>query len=43
VWRRTQGSLATFTKVSVTTETTFLDPTSGSGDFQYEVTAVMND
>jgi hypothetical protein len=42
VWRRTQGSLAAFTKIGTTTVATYLDATSASGAFEYEVTAVMN-
>jgi N-acetylneuraminic acid mutarotase len=42
VWRRVQGSLAPFTKIATTTNPTYLDTLSGSGAFEYEVTAVMN-
>jgi hypothetical protein len=42
VWRRTRGSLAPFAKIGTTTNPTYLDTLSGSGAFEYEVTAVMN-
>ena len=42
VWRRVQGSLAPFAKIGVTTDPTYVDALSGSGAFEYEVTAVMN-
>jgi hypothetical protein len=42
VWRRVQGSLVPFTKLGATTDVFFVDTVSGSGAFQYEVTAVMN-
>jgi hypothetical protein len=42
VWRRTQGSLAAFTKIGTTTEATFVDLLAASAAFEYEVTAVMN-
>jgi hypothetical protein len=42
VWRRVQGSLAPFGKIGTTTNPTYLDTISGSGAFEYEVTAVMN-
>jgi hypothetical protein len=42
VWRRVQGSLAPFGKIGTTTNPTYLDTLSGSGAFEYEVTAVMN-
>jgi N-acetylneuraminic acid mutarotase len=42
VWRRAQGSLAPFAKIGTTTDPTYLDVSSGSGAFEYEVTAVMN-
>jgi hypothetical protein len=37
-----QGSLAPFAKIGTTTNPTYLDTLSGSGAFEYEVTAVMN-
>jgi N-acetylneuraminic acid mutarotase len=42
VWRRVAGSLAAFTKIGTTSLTSYLDSASGSGAFEYEVTAVMN-
>jgi hypothetical protein len=42
VWRRPQGSLSPFTMIGETTSPIFLDATSGIGDWEYEVTAVMN-
>ena len=42
IWRRPLGSLAPFTKIGQTTDPTFVDTTSGSGAFEYEITAVMN-
>jgi hypothetical protein len=42
VWRRVRGSLAKFTKIGITIDPGFLDAGSGSGAFEYEVTAVMN-
>jgi hypothetical protein len=42
VWRRVQGSLAPFAKIGTTTNPTYLDTFTGSGAFEYEVTAVMN-
>jgi hypothetical protein len=42
IWRRAQGSLTPFTVLGVTTNVTFLDTALGSGAFEYEVTAVMN-
>jgi hypothetical protein len=42
VWRRAQGSRAAFEQIGATADPTFLDTGSGSGAYQYEVTAVMN-
>ena len=42
VWRRVRGSFAPFAMIGVTTSPTYLDAASGSGAFEYEVTAVMN-
>jgi hypothetical protein len=42
VWRRVQGSLAPFAKIGTTTSLTYLDTLTGSGAFEYEITAVMN-
>jgi N-acetylneuraminic acid mutarotase len=42
VWRRLRGSLAPFAKIGTTTNPTYLDTSSGSGAFEYEVTALMN-
>ncbi|HEX4823484.1 MAG TPA: hypothetical protein VFV19_04195 [Candidatus Polarisedimenticolaceae bacterium] len=40
VWRRIRGSMAAFTRIGTTADTSFLD--GASGFFEYEVTAVMN-
>ena len=42
VWRRTQGSLAPFVKIGITTDPTYLDAAAAIGAYEYEVTAVMN-
>ena len=42
VWRRPQGSLTPFLKLSTTADLTFLDTLAVSGAYEYEVTAVMN-
>ena len=40
VWRRVRGSMAAFTRIATTVDTTYLDGAAGA--FEYEVTAVMN-
>jgi Regulator of Chromosome Condensation (RCC1) repeat protein/slime mold repeat-containing protein len=42
VWRRVQGSLSPFTRIGESTVPTFLDTTSGSDAFEYEITAVTH-
>ena len=42
VWRRPLPSQAPFAKIGATTDATFVDATAAAGNYQYEVTAVMN-
>ena len=42
IWRRPLGSLTPFVLFGHNVNPTFLDMTSGSGAFDYEITAVMN-
>jgi hypothetical protein len=42
VWRRPLGSILPFRNIAETTETTFIDETTGGETFHYEITAVMN-
>ena len=42
VCRRVRGLMAPFLKLPTTTTTDYLDTASSSGQFEYEVTAVMN-
>jgi N-acetylneuraminic acid mutarotase len=42
IWRRAQSGPAPFVQIGETADPTYLDTNSGTGAYQYEVTAVMN-